>query len=192
MKKILFGFLFTIVLGIALIPIPVFADRTISIERIVPTETQKLMQVFSELEVYPQVLPQNIRSSTILNDQENISQMTVGHKNIWVQAEVKHSSPSPDMAVLEIISGDLKGTKLTGVFSSIVNNQGKEVTRIHATLDLKISWYFSLATFFISDENIESMLNTGLMEFSTYANNPRTSPETEMQSEQSCFLLWCW
>ena len=192
MKKTFFGPIILLLIGFSFIPIPVFADRVITIERTIPTNSQKLMEVFSDLEVYPQILPQNIRSSNLLNNQENISKMTIGVENIWIEADVKYFSPSPDTAVLEIVSGDLKGTKLTGVFSGIINPQGKESTFVTASLDLKISWYFSLATLFISDENIESMLNTGLIEFSNYANNSQPSQPSPEQKEKSCFLLWCW
>ena len=65
-----------VIVGISLIPVPVFAERVISIEKTIPTESEKLVRVFSDLEAYPQILPKNIESSTILNEEENIARMT--------------------------------------------------------------------------------------------------------------------
>jgi len=65
--------LILVIIGISLIPVPVFAERVISIEKTLPTESEKLVRVFSDLEAYPQILPKNIESSTILNEEENIA-----------------------------------------------------------------------------------------------------------------------
>ena len=180
-----------VIIGISLIPVPVFAERVISIEKTLPTESEKLVQVFSDLEAYPQILPKNIESSTILNEEENIAKMTFRLEGIFIDADIKYLSPSPDISILEVVSGDLKGTKLTGIFTDIQDSQINE-TLVKVNLELKTSWYISLVTMFIADENIESMLNTALGEFSNYANNPQPAQTIEKENEKTCFLIWCW
>jgi len=181
-----------VILSVSLIPLPVFAERIISLEKTLPTESKKLMQVFSDLEVYPQILPENIKSSTILNEEENIAKMSFRLEFISIDADIKYLSPSPNEAILEVISGELKGTKFTGILSEIKDSQGKVATLVKTSLDLKISWYLSLVTTFVSDENIESMLNHALQEFSDYANNPKSTQTINSESEKTCFLFWCW
>jgi len=183
-----------VIVGISLIPVPVFAERVISIEKTIPTESEKLVRVFSDLEAYPQILPKNIESSTILNEEENIARMTFRLEGIWIDADIKYLSPSSDISIIEVVSGDLKGTKLTGIFTDIQDSQINEATLVKANLELKTSWYISLVTMFITDENIESMLNTVLGEFSNYANNPQPAQSIEKENEKTCFrfLVWCW
>jgi len=183
-----------VIVGISLIPVPVFAERVISIEKTIPTESEKLVRVFSDLEAYPQILPKNIESSTILNEEENIARMTFRLEGIWIDADIKYLSPSSDISIIEVVSGDLKGTKLTGIFTDIQDSQINEATLVKANLELKTSWYISLVTMFITDENIESMLNTVLGEFSNYANNPQPAQTIEKENEKTCFrfLVWCW
>lgn len=181
-----------VILSVSLISLPVFAERIISIEKTLPTESKKLMQVFSDLEVYPQILPENIKSSTILNGEGNIAKMSFSLEFISIDADIKYLSPSPNEAILEVVSGDLKGTKFTGTLSEIKDSQGDVATLVKTSLDLKISWYLSLVTYFISDENIESMLNTALQQFSNYANNPQPTQTIDNESEKTCFLFWCW
>jgi len=183
-----------VIVGISLIPVPVFAERIISIEKIIPTESEKLVRVFSDLEAYPQILPKNIESSTILNEEENIARMTFRLEGIWIDADIKYLSPSSDISIIEVVSGDLKGTKLTGIFTDIQDSEINEATLVKANLELKTSWYISLVTMFITDENIESMLNTVLGEFSNYANNPQPAQSIEKENEKTCFrfLVWCW
>ena len=183
-----------VIVGISLIPVPVFAERVISIEKTIPTESEKLVRVFSDLEAYPQILPKNIESSTILNEEENIAKMTFRLGGILIDADIKYLSPSPDISILEVVSGDLKGTKLTGIFTDIQDSEINEATLVKANLELKTSWYISLVTMFITDENIESMLNTVLGEFSNYANNPQPAQSIEKENEKTCFrfLVWCW
>jgi len=183
-----------VIVGISLIPVPVFAERVISIEKTIPTESEKLVRVFSDLEAYPQILPKNIESSTILNEEENIARMTFRLEGIWIDADIKYLSPSSDISIIEVVSGDLKGTKLTGIFTDIQDSEINEATLVKANLELKTSWYISLVTMFITDENIESMLNTVLGEFSNYANNPQPAQSIEKENEKTCFrfLVWCW
>jgi ribosome-associated toxin RatA of RatAB toxin-antitoxin module len=176
--------------SIALIPSQVYAERIISIEKTLPTERDKLIQVISDLEIYPQVLPKKIKSSNILNEDLNIAKMTFKFEFLSVDADVKYHSPSPDKVILEVVSGDLKGTTLSGVLTDIEGSQSS-ATDVKAVLDLKISWYLSLATTFISDSNIESMLHTSLEQFSDYANNPQPAPIVQ-EPEKTCFLVWCW
>ena len=180
------------IVSISLIPAQAFAERIVSMDKALPTEKEKLMEVFSDLQVYPQVLPKNIKSSTILNEEENISKMTFKFKFITVDADVKFYSTSPDIVILEVVSGDLKGTTLTGELTDLENFQGSKGTNVKTDLDLKISWYLSLATTFISDANIESMLDSSLDKFSIYANNPQPSKTLEKEPEEKCFLMWCW
>lgn len=183
---------FLVIVSISLIPAQAFAERIVSIEKTLPTEKEKLVQVFSDLQVYPQVLPKNIKSSTILNEEENISKMTFKFKIITVDADIKYYSTSPDIVILEVVSGDLKGTTLTGELTDIENFQGSKGTNVKTDLDLKISWYLSLVTAFISDEHIESMLDSSLEQFSIYANNPQPAKTFEKEPEETCFLVWCW
>ena len=183
---------FLVIVSISLIPAQAFAERIVSIEKTLPTEKEKLVQVFSDLQVYPQVLPKNIKSSTILNEEENISKMTFKFKIITVDAEVKYYSTSPDIVILEVVSGDLKGTTLTGELTDIENFQGSKGTNVKTDLDLKISCYLSLVTAVISDEHIESMLDSSLEQFSIYANNPQPAEIIEKEPEETCFLVWCW
>jgi len=183
---------FLVIVSISLIPAQAFAERIVSIEKTLPTEKEKLVQVFSDLQAYPKVLPKNIKSSTILNEEENISKMTFKFKIITVDADIKYYSTSPDIVILEVVSGDLKGTTLTGELTDIENFQGSKGTNVKTDLDLKISWYLSLITAFISDENIESMLDSSLEQFSIYANNPQPAETFEKEPEETCFLVWCW
>ncbi len=183
---------FLVIVSISLIPAQAFAERIVSIEKNLPTEKEKLVQVFSDLQAYPQVLPKNIKSSIIQNEEENISKMTFKFKIITVDADVKYYSTSPDIVILEVVSGDLKGTTLTGQLTDIENFQGSKGTNVKTDLDLKISWYLSLVAAFISDEHIESMLDSSLEQFSIYANNPQPAKIFEKEPEETCFLVWCW
>lgn len=192
MKQKYYVLILLVILSVSLIPLPIVAERVISIEKTLPTESIKLMQVFSDLKVYPQVLPENIKSSTILNEEGNLAKMSFNLEFISIDADIKYLSPSPNEVILEIVSGDLKGTKFTGILSEIKDSQGKVITLVETSLDLKISWYLSLVTTFITDENIESMLNNALQEFSNYANNPQSTQIINSEKDKTCFLFWCW
>ena len=118
--------------------------------------------------------------------------MTFKFEFITMDADIKYQSTSPDKIILKVVSGDLKGTTLTGKLTDIENFQGSMGTNVKTDLDLKISWYLNLATAFISDENIESMLASSLDKFSSYANNPQRAETLEKEPEETCFLVWCW
>ena len=50
------------------------------------------MQVISDLEVYPQILPENIKSSTILNGEGNLAKMSFNLEFISIDADIKYLS----------------------------------------------------------------------------------------------------
>jgi len=179
-----------VIVGILLVPSPVFAERIISIEKTVSAEKEILMQIFSDLEAYPHVIPENIKSSTIVNPAENIARMTFSVEGIMIDVDIKYQSFA-DQAVIEVVSGDLKGTKLTGIFAEAKDSQGNDKTHVNLDLDLKISWYLSLISLFFTDDNIESMMNISLSAFSNYANNPQPA-QAVPQEENTCVLFWCW
>ena len=81
-----------VVASIALIPSQVYAERIISVERILPTEKDNLIQVISDLQVYPQVLPDNIKSSNILDEEQNIAKMTFKFEFLTIDADIKYHS----------------------------------------------------------------------------------------------------
>ncbi len=183
---------FLVIVCISLIPAQVFAERIVSIEKTLPTEKEKLVKIISDLQVYPQVLPENIQSSTLLSEEKNISKMTFKFEFITMDADIKYQSTSPDKIILKVVSGDLKGTTLTGELTDVEYSQGRIGTNVKTDLDLKISWYLNLVTAFVSDEHIESMLHASLNQFSIYANNPQPAKTIEAEPEESCFLFWCW
>ena len=183
--------LILLIVTISLIPGQVFAERIISIEKTVPTESEQLMQVISNFDAYPSIFPENIKSSNIINDEENISKVTFILEGINIDADLKYIELSSNELIILIVSGDLQGTKLKANFTPGQDEQGNDVTIVNAIVDVEISWYLSMLLWFISDENVESALGTGLDQFSRYANNPQP-PKVFVEEEDTCFLMWCW
>jgi len=100
---------------------------------------------------------------------------------------------SDDKVTLEIISGDFKGTKLYVTMSEKDNTNDtlNEKTDVLAEMHLQMSWYMEILTPFVSDDDIESMLYTGLDRMSEYTKNPQIYEKIVKEKEKFCIFGFC-
>ena len=184
-KRIFVGIMF---LFIFILPQNSFAERVVSIERTVDVNKEALLNALSDLESYPQIFPENIKSSKLL-DNENTAHVEVRLEFITTDADIKFSESNYEVTI-EVTSGDLKGTKLLATLTDVEDSDEK--THVFAEVQPQMTWFMSFLATFVSDENITSMLHTSLDKFVQYAKNPQSfEPIVEEEEEKFCIFGLC-
>ena len=188
-KSLLLFILFGLILIVPLEVESVFAEKTISVQKTVNVDKTSLMNSISSLDRYSQILPKYIQSSQMI--EENTVNMKIGLDWISIDTDVKFLEYS-DHVTLEVISGDFKGTTLYVTMTEKTNNSSPNTqTDISAELSLKQSWHMGIITSFVTDDDIESMLNTSLNGLVEYAKNPTPLTILAEEKEKFCIFSLC-
>ena len=168
---------------------PTFAEKTVSIQKTVDIDKISLIDSLSHLERYSQILPEYIQSSKLI--ESGMGNMKIGLSWISIDTDIKFTE-FEDNIILEVISGDFKGTKLNIAMdekSSSVDMQNE--TMLSAKLSLQRSWHMEILTSFVSDEDLESMLHTSLNGLVEFTKNPPVYENTIEEKEQFCIFGLC-
>ena len=166
-----------------------FAEKTVSIQKTVDVDKISLIDSLSHLERYSQILPEYIQSSTVTEN--GIGKMKIGLDWISIDTDIKFTEFDENV-ILEVISGDFKGTKLNITIDEKTSSSNtKNKTIISAELSLQRSWHMGLLTSFVSDEDLESMLHTSLNGLVEFTKNPPTYENIVIEKEQFCIFGLC-
>lgn len=151
---------------------PVFADRYIIYEDKVNVKKEILEKTLTDLQAYPKIFPQYIKSVEMLDSQKHLAKMKVSFP-ISSDWKIKYDTLADGKYTIEVISGYLKGTRMTTILKEIPGFDGtpKEGTKVRMDLALQLPWFYSM---FVSDDSIRSGLDLGLYQFENYAKTKNT------------------
>jgi len=109
--------------------------KELNFERIIPIEREVLFGVITDVSNYPQILPRNVISVNIIEDNGNeiIAEETILEKGVKIKILVKHTIIPYEEHIIEILDGDAKDTKITQKFYE-ENFSTKLVTKINLEL----------------------------------------------------------
>ena len=126
---------------------------------------QIIFNEMTNMENYPNILPQNVLNVKILSQTNNviIAEEELSEAGINVKLLVKHTIQSPDKHIIEIIDGDAKGTTITQSFES-VNSQ----TNLNTTVHLDVKGLLSLVQY-LPESNLIHAINTVNSTFIDYS-----------------------
>ena len=187
--KILFlGLILFLIIIIPAGTLSVFAEKIVSVQKIIGVDKLSLIDTLSHLEVYSQILPNYIQSSKLISN--DVGNLKIGLDWISIDTNIKFIE-SDENVILEVISGDFKGTKLyiTMIEKSNVDDT-KHETDVLAKLYLQRSWHMELLTSFVSDSDVESMLHTSLNGLEKYAQNSPPQPYEKVTKEKEPFCIF--
>ena len=163
-----------------------FAEKTVSIQKTVDVDKISLFDSLSHLDKYSQILPDYIQFSKLIK--QDVVNMKIGLDWISIDTDVKFKNYD-NHVVLEVISGDFKGTTLD--ITMIQKNLTYDETALTAQLSLQRSWHMEILTSFISDDDIESMLHTSLNGLVEYTKNPPSYENIVEEKEPFCIFGLC-
>lgn len=156
---------------------PAFADKELSLKKTVGVKDQVLLDTLSDLQSYPQIFPEFIKSVQLIDDKT--AKFNVGSNGIFFDVETQYSHQADGSYVVEVISGDLKGSRITTTLQKTWGFDGSAdgATMVDMKILLKPSGMLFLIAPTIPDQMILSNLDAGLDKFVAHAKS-----KPEMQS----------
>jgi len=160
-----------ILLSFCIICTPAFAEKDLSLTKTVDVKEQILLWTLSDLQNYPQIFPEYIKSVELIDDKT--AKFNVGSNGIFFDVETQYSHQSDGSYVVEVTSGDLKGSRIMTTLQKTWGFDGSADggTIVNMEILLKPSGMLSLIAPSIPDQMILSNLGTGLDKFAAYAKS---------------------
>lgn len=165
---------------INIIVAPVFATRTIDVTKDVGVEKNLLATQLTDLKSYKEIFPVFVKSVEI-EPNTNRAKFIVEAQG-RSEAEVQSTVQPDGTFVVEILSGDLKGSKIMTTLKDRVGFDGtpKGATTVKMTMILETSPIVTIGLTFVSDDQINKAVGDGFYELGEYVKSKHPA-----QKEQS-------
>jgi ribosome-associated toxin RatA of RatAB toxin-antitoxin module len=167
-----------------------YAEKDLSLKKTVDANSETLLETLSNVQNYPQIFPEYIKSVELTGT--NTAKFNVGSNAIFFDVETKYMQNSDGSYVVEVTSGDLKGSRVVTTLQKTWGFDGTPDggTIVNMDMILQTSGMLSLLTPSIPDQTILSNLGAGLDKFALYAKNkPETQSVLKSQIKNDA-ILW--
>lgn len=161
-----------------------YAEKELSLKKTVDVKNQLLLDTLSNIQNYPQIFPEYIKSVELTGT--NTAKLNVGSNGFYFDVQTKYVQNSDGSYVVEVTSGDLKGTRIVTTLQKTWGFDGTPDggTIVNMDMALQTSGMLSLLAPSIPDQTILSNLDTGLDKFASYAkSNAKTQLATNDKSQ---------
>ena len=165
----------------------VVAQKEIFFEKTVNVKQNYLLDTMSNIENYPKIIPDNINSVKLIEGEKDQASMNVGLEGINFDVKTQYTILPDGSNFIEVLEGDLKGTKLTTTLTKTWGFDGTKDggTIVKMKLSLEISGALSLVTAFAPDESILFALDSSLIKFVNHAKVEQDYNEIVIPALQS-------
>ena len=167
-----------------------YAEKDLVLKKTVDVKNQALLETLSNIQNYPQIFPENIKSVELTGT--NTAKFNVGSNGIFFDIQTTYTQNSDGSYVIEITSGDLKGSKIVTTLQKTWGFDGTPDggTIVNMDIMLQTSGMLSLLAPSISDQAILSNLDSGLDKFADYAKKSEIRTTLEESQIKNDAILW--
>ena len=151
----------------------VFADRNINYEKILDIEKDALETVFEDLEILPKIFPDFVKSvESNHNDNKKVAKIELNLNGFHFYPIVEYSNPFDGTHLIQVTSGDLRGTKINTSLEKTWGFDGtaNKGTIVNMQLDLKQSGLSSILGI-IPDKVVLYSVDRFLVDTVNYVNS---------------------
>jgi hypothetical protein len=168
-KISLFGILFislTVITVFSLVPSS-YADKMITLKKVSDVSEESLLSTISNVSEYPKIFPDNVKNVKILDNNTKLVEMNAGINGMFFDTQAICKTDASGNYVVEVVSGDLKGTTMTTKLEKTWGFHGKKdgATIVDIALDVKTSGFLSWMINFIPDSSVSDALGYGFDKF---------------------------
>jgi len=187
------GIYFTLILFVfsfLIISQSAYAEKELTLKKTVNVTNQVLLETLSNIQNYPLIFPEYIKSVELTGT--DTAKFNVGSNGIFFDVQTKYSQSSDGSYVVEVTSGDLKGSKIITTLQKTWGFDGTHDggTMVNMDLMLQTSGMLSLLAPSIPDQAILSNLNSGLDKFASYAKSHSETQSVLKSQVKNDAMLW--
>ncbi len=147
-----------------------YADRVIDVHTVANVNEHTLIAAISDLQEYPQIFPDNIKYVKILDNKTKLVDMNAGINGLYFDTQATYHQTRDGKYVVQVVSGDLKGTTMTTEMNKTWGFDGKPGmgTKVDIVLDLQTSGFLSWLINFVPNSSLDDALQSGFGKFVDY------------------------
>ncbi len=167
-KKSLQFALFIIVIASTVFSIPPsYADRMITIQKVSDVKEESLLNTISDVSQYSKIFPDNVKYVKILDNSTRLVDINAGINGIFFDTQAICKTDSNGNYVVDVVSGDLKGTVMTTSLEKTWGFHGQKDggTIANISLDVKTSGLLAWMINFVPDSSVSDALQYGFDKF---------------------------
>ena len=144
-----------------------YADKMITLHKVSDVNEKSLLDTISDVSQYPKIFPDNIKSVKILDNNTKLVDMNAGINGMFFDTQAICKTDSDGNYVVEVVSGDLKGTIMTTKLEKTWGFHGQKDggTISDIVLDVKTSGMLSWMINFVPDSSVSDALGYGFDRF---------------------------
>lgn len=148
-----------------------YADRMITYQTVVNVKKEALLSAMTSLQDYNKIFPDNIRYVRLLDNKTHLVEMNAGINGVYFDTQATYTIDKDGRYVIEVTSGDLKGTMMTTALEQTWGPGGQKdgATKADINLDMKTSGLLSWMLNFVPDSSVSFALEDGFYRFVKYA-----------------------
>jgi len=150
-----------------------FADRNINYEKTLDIDKESLETVFEDPKILPKIFPDFVKAvESNTNDKNMVAKIELNLNGFHFYPKVQYSKPFDGTHLIQVISGDLRGTKINTSFEKTWSFDGtpNQGTIVNMQLDLHQSGLSSILGI-ISDQAMLYSVDRFLVETVNYVNS---------------------
>lgn len=146
---------------------PSYADRTVTLQKVSDVSEESLLNTISNVSEYPQIFPDNVKYVKILDNSTKLVEMNAGINGMFFDTQAICKTDANGNYVVEVVSGDLKGTTMTTKLEKTWGFHGQKDggTIAYIALDVKTSGFLSWMINFVPDSSVSDALGYGFDKF---------------------------
>lgn len=162
---------FSLLIMSSVVIAPAFATRTIQVVKSLDVGSDIFARQLIDLKSYQKIFPEfvvGVEPEKQLNRTKLIIDAQ-GKREAYVTSKTLENNT----LLIEVLSGDLKGTKVVTSLSNATGFDGTPngATIVHSTLVLETNWLVTLALSFVDDDVISKAVGDGFYEIGQYVKS---------------------
>ncbi|HYL65584.1 MAG TPA: hypothetical protein VEU72_00355 [Nitrosopumilaceae archaeon] len=167
-----------------------YAEKDLSLKKTVDVKNQVLLETLSNIQDYPQIFPQYIKSVELTGI--DTAKLNVDSNGIFFDVQTKYTQNSDGSHVVEVTSGDLKGSKIVTTLQKTWGFDGTPDggTIVNMEMVLQTSGILSLLAPSIPDQAILSNLDSSLDKFASYTKSKSETQSVIKSQIKNDAILW--
>ncbi len=144
-----------------------YADKIITLKKVSNVSEESLLHTISNVSEYPEIFPDNVKYVKILDNNTKLVEMNAGINGMFFDTQAICKVDTSGNYVVEVVSGDLKGTTMTTKLEKTWGFHGQKDggTIADIALDVKTSGFLSWMLNFVPDSSVSDALGYGFDRF---------------------------
>ncbi len=144
-----------------------YADRMITLQKVSDVREESLLNAITDVSQYSKIFPDNVKSVKILDNNTGLVDISAGINGIFFDTQAICKTDSNGNYVVQVVSGDLKGTVMTTSLEKTWGFHGQKDggTITNISLDVKTSGLLAWMINFVPDNSVSDALQYGFERF---------------------------